>query len=104
MGIDMAGFMDGLRQIALREEAVIAEPDILNFHRDVLHTIKRHGRTHKLEVMLRYKARKWDWFSDFAVGLKMFAKGKLHLMPSKIKAIGEIRETFTPRPERVIYE
>ncbi|UCD88732.1 MAG: 4Fe-4S dicluster domain-containing protein [Desulfobacterales bacterium] len=104
MGIDMAGFMDGLRQIAIREEVVIAEPDILNFHRDVLHTIKRHGRTHKLEVMLRYKARKWDWFSDLAVGLKMFSKGKLHLMPSKIKAIGEIRKIFTPRPDGVIYE
>lgn len=96
MGIDMAGFMDELRQIAIREKVVLAQPDILNFHRDVLHTIKSHGRAHKLEVMLRYKARKWDWFSDVGVGLKMFTKRKLHIWPSKIKAIGEIKRTFAP--------
>jgi heterodisulfide reductase subunit C len=104
MAIDMAAFMDTLRQIALQEGAVVAEPDILNFHRDVLHTIKRHGRTHKLEVMLRYKARKWEWFNDLLLGMKMFSKQKLHLRPSKVKAIHEIKKAFEPQSDRVIYE
>jgi heterodisulfide reductase subunit C len=104
MAIDMAAFMDALRQTAIKEGALVAEPDILNFHRDVLHTIERHGRTHKLEIMLRYKARKWDWFSDILVGTKMFAKRKLHFKPQKVKAIAEIQKTFQPQPDGVVYE
>jgi heterodisulfide reductase subunit C len=102
--IDMSALMDGLRQIAIAEGVVVAEPDILNFHRDVLHSIKHFGRTHKLEVMLRYKLRKWDWFSDMALGMKMFAKRKLHLRPSKVKNIEVVRRSFQPKPIRVTYE
>jgi hypothetical protein len=44
--------------------------------------------------MLRYKLKKHDWFSDMAVGMKMFAKRKLELLPSKSKNIAEIRKLF----------
>jgi hypothetical protein len=44
--------------------------------------------------MMRYKLRKKDWFSDFAVGLKMLAKRKLDLLPSKISDIGKIKRLF----------
>jgi heterodisulfide reductase subunit C len=104
MGIDMAAVMDTLRHMAIKEGAAVAEPDILNFHRDVLHSIHHHGRTHKLEVMLRYKARKREWFSDLAVGIKMLAKRKLHLMPSKVGQIDVIRKSFQPQPIRVKHE
>lgn len=99
--IDMAAMMDALRQIAIQEGAVIAEPDILNFHRDVLHTIRRYGRTHKLEIMLRHKARKWEWFSDLGVGAKMFAKRKMHFKATKVKNIDVVRRVFEPKPIRV---
>ena len=94
MRIDMSAIMDSLRQIALEEGKTATEPAILNFHKDVLHSINRYGRTHKLEIMLRYKARNWDWFSDVLVGAKMFAKGKLDILPSKTKAIDQIRASF----------
>jgi heterodisulfide reductase subunit C len=94
MAIDMAAVMDAMRQFAIAEGVVVAEPDILNFHKDVLHTIKRYGRTHKLEIMVRYKTRKLDFFSDFGVGTKMFTKRKMHFRPSKVKAIGEVRKSF----------
>jgi len=76
--IDMPAVMDALREIAIDEGVQVGEPDILNFHREVLNSISRHGRTHKLEIMLRYKLQKRDWFSDMNVGLKMMAKRKLH--------------------------
>lgn len=104
MGIDMAAVMDTLRHIAIKEGAAVAEPDILNFHRDVLHSIHHHGRTHKIEVMLRYKARKMEWFSDLAVGIKMLAKRKLHLRASKVQRIDVIRKFFHPQPIRVTHE
>jgi heterodisulfide reductase subunit C len=91
--IDIPAVNDALRQMAMQQN-VVAEPNILNFHRAVLQSIERYGRTHKLEVMLRYKLKKHDWFTDMAVGLKMFAKRKLELLPSRSTNIGDIRKLF----------
>ena len=67
---------------------------ILNFHKEVLNSIERYGRTHKFEIMLRYKMRKHDWFSDMAVGVKMFAKRKLELLPSRSRDMKAIKGLF----------
>jgi len=93
-GIDIPAVNDALRQMAMEEGVVIAEPNILNFHQAVLQSIQRHGRTHKLEVMMRYKLKKRDWFTDMTVGAKMFARRKLELLPSKSKNMTEIRRIF----------
>jgi heterodisulfide reductase subunit C len=92
--IDMSAIMDTLRQMAIEEGVPVAEPDILKFHDEVLKSIDRHGRTHKLEIMLRYKARKLDLFSDINVGLRMLAKRKLDLKPSKVRDIEKIHHLF----------
>jgi hypothetical protein len=44
--------------------------------------------------MLRYKVKKRAWFEDMDVGLKMLSKRKLHLLPSKVKGLVEIKEMF----------
>jgi heterodisulfide reductase subunit C len=95
--IDIPAVNDALRQIAMEQEVVVAEPNILHFHQAVLQSIQRYGRTHKLEVMLRYKLKKHDWFADMAVGMKMFAKRKLELLPSRSTNIGDIRRLFQPK-------
>ena len=92
--IDIPAVNDTLRQMAMAEGVVVAEPNILHFHQAVLQSIQRHGRTHKLEVMMRYKLKKHDWFSDMSVGIKMFAKRKLELLPSKSKNMADIRRLF----------
>ena len=92
--IDIPAVNDALRQMAMAEGVVVAEPNILHFHQAVLQSIQRHGRTHKLEVMMRYKLKKQDWFSDMALGMKMFAKRKLELLPSKSKNLADIRRLF----------
>ncbi|MCP4112118.1 MAG: heterodisulfide reductase [Desulfobacteraceae bacterium] len=94
MSIDMSAVMDALRQMALEQGAVVAEDDVLEFHREVLNSIERYGRTHKLEIMMRYKIRKREWFSDMNVGIKMLAKRKLDLTPSRVRNIDEIRKLF----------
>lgn len=93
--IDMPAIMDSLRQMAMEEGVDIAEPDILNFHREVLNSVRQYGRTHKLEIMLRYKIKQRKLFSDMDIGLKMLAKRKLDLTPSKVKGIEGIRKFFT---------
>ncbi len=94
MAIDIPVVMDTLRQIAIKEKVVIPEGDILNFHKTLIHSIKRYGRTHKLEIMMRYKLIKRDWFSDMDVGIKMLAKRKLDILPSKVKNIRETKKIF----------
>jgi heterodisulfide reductase subunit C len=91
--IDVAAVMDALREAALAEN-VVTEPDIYNFHKQVIGSVKRYGRTHKLEIMLRYKLQKRDWLQDMDVGLKMLTKRKLELLPSKVHDINEIKKIF----------
>ena len=93
--IDIASMMDAAREMALQSDAKIAEPGILNFHTEVINSIKRHGRTHKLEIMMRYKLRARDLFSDVDLGLRMLAKRKLDLRPSKVNDHREIDAIFT---------
>jgi heterodisulfide reductase subunit C len=100
MGIDIAAIMATLRRLALEEGVMIAESNILDFHREVLHSIKRYGRAHKLGIMLRYKARVRQWFADLDVGLRMLAKRKMDLTASRVKAIGEITRLFIPTWKR----
>ena len=94
MAIDIPAVMDALRHLAIERGAAISEPDILGFHREVLHSIQRYGRTHKLEIMMRYKLKTLDLFSDVGVGLKMLKKRKLDLTPSRIGDIHDLDPVF----------
>jgi len=97
MAIDMPAVMDGLRHKAIAKGIKIAEPDVLNFHNEVLNTVKKYGRTHKLEIMMRYKLKKMDLFSDMGVGLKMLKKRKLDLTPSKVQDKKAIEKIFSQK-------
>jgi heterodisulfide reductase subunit C len=96
MDIDIAAIMSTVRRLALEEGAMVAETNILDFHREVLHSIKRYGRAHKLGIMLRYKARVHQWFADLDVGLRMLARRKMDLRASRVKAIEDITRLFIP--------
>jgi hypothetical protein len=44
--------------------------------------------------MLRYKLKTLDLISDWTVGLKMLAKRKLDLTPSKVERIDDMKKIF----------
>lgn len=92
--VDMAAVMDTLRRMAVQEKVTIAEPAVLSFHQKVVDSISRYGRTHKLEIMMRYKLSEKDFFSDMDLGLKMLSKRKLDLMPSKVKDRKQVQNLF----------
>ena len=100
MEIDIAAIMATLRRLAMEEGVQVKEANVLDFHREVLHSIEQYGRTHKLGIMLRYKARVHQWFADLDVGLKMFAKRKLDLRASRVRHIEEISRLFLPNLKR----
>jgi heterodisulfide reductase subunit C len=93
--IDIPAIMDALRHMAVKEGVKIAQPEIVKFHEEVLGSIERYGRTHKLEIMMRYKVRMRQWFQDMDLGLKMLARRKLDLKPSKINRPEEVSRLFT---------
>lgn len=93
-GVDISAVMDTLRQMVLEKGLPVPVPQVLAFHREVLASIASHGRTHKLGVMAGYKMKTLDLFTDADVGLKMLLKGKLDLVPSKVKDLESIRAIF----------
>ena len=97
MGIDIASIMDTLRLMAVEEGVAIGKPNILDFHEEVLRSLERYGRAHKLGIMLGYKRQTGGWLRDLDVGLKMLAKRKLDLIPSRAGAAAEkeIADLFT---------
>jgi heterodisulfide reductase subunit C len=94
MAIDIPALMDRLRHLALQRGVAVAEPDVLKFHQTVLDSISRYGRTHKLEIMMRYKLTTRRWLQDFQVGFKMLAKRKLDLLPSRVKQMDAIKSMY----------
>ena len=95
VAIDIPAIMDALRHMAVEQGVKIAQPEILKFHEEVLDSIKRYGRTHKLEIMMRYKIRMRQWFQDMDLGLKMLSRRKLDLTPSRIDRPEEVSRLFT---------
>jgi heterodisulfide reductase subunit C len=94
MNIDLAAVMDTLRLMAVEQGVAIANHHILDFHEEVLRSLERYGRAHKLSIMLRHKLTTKSWFKDLDLGLKMLAKRKLDLWPSRVKNIKEIHGLF----------
>ncbi len=98
MAIDIPGLMDRLRHLAIQRGVNIAEPDVLQFHRTVVDSISRYGRTHKLDIMMRFKLTTRRWLDDWQVGLKMLTKRKLDLLPSKVKRLDQVKALFPTDP------
>ncbi len=92
--VNIPAMMDTLREMAIEEGADIGEPNILTFHNEVINSIEKYGRTHKLEIMMRYKAAKKEWFQDMDVGIKMLLKRKLDLTPSKVRNKKDLKKIF----------
>lgn len=97
--IDIVGVMDTLRRMALREGRT-QQTKLPLFHSTFLYGIKSKGKIHELSLILRYTLKSGDifkfkkLFKDAILGLKMFLKGKLAILPDKIKGLEEIRQIF----------
>lgn len=93
--IDITALMDVLRELALRKGVAPAQPDIASFHSSFLGSIGRWGRAWEVGLIAAYKTRSKDFLGDMALGIKMFVKGKLKLLPHAISGKSEIREIFS---------
>ena len=92
--IDIAHLMDSLRQLSRQAGAAAGESKVVKFHDAFLDSVRRHGRLFELGMVGFYKLATMDLFSDTKLGLKMFKRGKLKLLPRGIKGKREIRQMF----------
>jgi heterodisulfide reductase subunit C2 len=79
-GIDIPRLMDYLRQQAMQKKTVHGS-NIVVFHRAFLNGAVRWGRQYELGMLLDFKLKSKDYFSDLRLGMNMLKKRKLPLLP-----------------------
>jgi heterodisulfide reductase subunit C2 len=52
------------------------------------------GRVHELTLIGLFKMKTGTYFNDMKLGMDMFRKGRIHLMPRKSKRRGEVKDIF----------
>ncbi|MDN5344677.1 MAG: heterodisulfide reductase subunit [Clostridia bacterium] len=84
-GIDIAAINDALKQRTLARGVQPALPAVAAFHQAFLNSIKGKGRVHELGMMIAFKMKTGSYFQDVLLGLQMFRRGKLRLLPEGLK-------------------
>lgn len=93
-GVSLARIMDACRQLAIKSGKKPPEPAVLAFHEEFLNEVQRNGRVHEISLTAFYKLRTKQFLADVFQGIQMFLKGKLALLPSRIKGRKEVKKLF----------
>ncbi len=91
--IHIAHVFDSLRKISTRK-GLARETDTWRFNELFLDSVKRHGRLHEIEAIMRYKLAKRKLFDDVAMGLRMILKGRMGFFAHNIKGRSLVRNMF----------
>jgi len=92
--IDIAHVMDTLREMSLREGKAETEENLRRFHEAFLSAIKTWGRVHELQMIGTYKLKTRRFTEDTAIGMDMFIRGKIKLIPEPIKGRKAVKKIF----------
>lgn len=92
--IDIGVLMDALREMAIEEGIPAREKNIHLLHEAFVQSIRRGGRVHEATMLIDYKLRSKDFFTDLGPGMKLFFKGKIPLIPDFIRGRQEIKRIF----------
>jgi len=93
-GIDVPALLDPIRHQVLRGKIETRESQVPVFHRAFLKTVRMFGRVHELSLIGMYKMKTKTYFNDMKLGLEMFRKGKIHLLPHRSRRGGEVKGLF----------
>ena len=98
-GIEIVLVMDTLREMALKEKRN-SSTNLPLFHKTFLSMVKFGGKTYELGLIAIYMVKSGDIFrlkklsKDALLGIKMFRRGKLMIIPPHIKGKAEIKRIF----------
>lgn len=91
---DLAKFMDAMRELALRKNQPLPDGDVYKFHTAFLNQIRNHGRAFEMGLVMDYKLKSGHLMQDVDVAPAMFLKGKIGILPHRVKNTGAVREIF----------
>jgi heterodisulfide reductase subunit C2 len=97
--VRIAELMDHLKEIAVQENIVCQEPQVLQWHQGFLKNIKSRGRVFETTLLPTYLIqsgeilRRWKagtLWSELGLGWRLLTKGRMPLRPSRNKGLNEI--------------
>ncbi len=97
--IEIVQVMDTLRHIALREGRT-QRTGLPLFHNTFLSGVRSNGKVYELMLILRYMLISRDIFKlgelpgNIKMGIGMFTRGKLAVLPARIKGLANIKRIF----------
>ncbi len=101
--IDVAEVINHLRNMAARSTITPREEDLAAFHHVFLHELQRFGRVNEFWLMAAYnrrlsilknKLRDGSLVADMRLGVSLWRRGRLKLVPHRSRAIQEIRRLY----------
>ncbi|MCP4694106.1 MAG: hypothetical protein GY859_39085, partial [Desulfobacterales bacterium] len=101
--VDVAEVINHLRNMASHSSIPPAEKSLAIFHQTFLEELKKYGRVNELWLMnsynlkpgvLKEKIRSGTLKEEILLGLTLWRKGRLNLLPRRSRAIREIRDVY----------
>jgi heterodisulfide reductase subunit C len=99
-GIDVAAVVDCLRQMSLAGGYAAGEPQVAAFHLSFLDVVRRFGRLHEASLIGLLKLRTRDWLGDLGAGLGLLVRGKIPLLPRRVRGGEQVEKLFRSVPRR----
>ncbi len=94
MEIDVAAVMDTLRMMAVERGVAGPAERSVAFGQAFLNSASSYGRVFELGIVINYKLRTLDLFSDVDKALSMLSRRKLSLLPKRSGGTTAVREVF----------
>lgn len=92
-GVDIASLMDTLRREALRQGKK-GDNQVAAFNAAFLNTVKMFGRTYEAGILLQHNLATMQPFKDADLGLPMVKRGKISILPVRIKGRDQMKKIF----------
>ena len=92
-GVDIASLMDTLRREALRR-GQITDKKVAAFNQAFLQGVKLFGRTYEAGLLLQHNLKTMQPFKDAQYGLPMMKRGKISVLPTRIKNRDQVQKIF----------
>lgn len=92
--VEIAQVMDALRAMALEAGYTDSERETVEALSQFVESVERRGRVFEPELALRLNIALGRPFKDFKKGLQLFARGKLPMLPERIRGLKELRSIW----------
>ncbi|MEN8098332.1 MAG: 4Fe-4S dicluster domain-containing protein [Chloroflexota bacterium] len=98
--INIAEVMDALRIMSVRGGYKNPETASPIFHSLFLSMVNLFGRLHEISLLMLLKFKTMNLLADMDSGMLMFIKGKVPIIPHRVKGIKEVQRIIKETEER----